>query len=165
VSQENPYTPPSAIVASPETEPELASRWARLGGAILDVFVLALLYIPVMYAAGMFESDNVGKETPTQMIQQSLGILLLFLIINGFLLAKRNQTIGKLLVKTQIVSAASGERLSFGKIYGLRYLFFHLLSIPAPWIGLVDSLFIFRNDKRCLHDLLAGTKVVRKDLA
>jgi uncharacterized RDD family membrane protein YckC len=27
---------------------------------------------------------------------------------------------------------------------------------------LVDFCFIFREDGRCLHDLMAGTKVVRK---
>jgi uncharacterized RDD family membrane protein YckC len=35
-----------------------------------------------------------------------------------------------------------------------------LLSI-IPLYGLVDALFIFREDKRCLHDLIAGTIVVR----
>jgi uncharacterized RDD family membrane protein YckC len=28
-------------------------------------------------------------------------------------------------------------------------------------LGTLDALFVFRRDKRCLHDLIAGTKVVR----
>ncbi len=35
-----------------------------------------------------------------------------------------------------------------------------------PLIGLlfwvVDCCFIFRDDRRCLHDLIAGTRVVKK---
>jgi len=27
-------------------------------------------------------------------------------------------------------------------------------------VGVVDDLLVFRNDRRCLHDLIAGTKVV-----
>jgi uncharacterized RDD family membrane protein YckC len=34
-----------------------------------------------------------------------------------------------------------------------------------PLVGLlfwlVDSCFIFREDQRCLHDLVAGTRVIR----
>jgi uncharacterized RDD family membrane protein YckC len=29
-----------------------------------------------------------------------------------------------------------------------------------PFYSLVDVLFIFRDDRRCIHDLIAGTKVV-----
>jgi uncharacterized RDD family membrane protein YckC len=36
-------------------------------------------------------------------------------------------------------------------------------SIPVVGAAysLVDICFIFRDDRRCLHDLLAGTKVVK----
>jgi uncharacterized RDD family membrane protein YckC len=30
-----------------------------------------------------------------------------------------------------------------------------------PLFGLVDILFIFREDKRCIHDLIAGTRVIQ----
>ncbi|MEA2700447.1 MAG: hypothetical protein QOI66_4718, partial [Myxococcales bacterium] len=33
-----------------------------------------------------------------------------------------------------------------------------------PYLGglyaLVDALFIFRDDRRCIHDLIAGTRVI-----
>jgi uncharacterized RDD family membrane protein YckC len=28
-------------------------------------------------------------------------------------------------------------------------------------LPLLDALFIFRQDRRCIHDLIAGTKVVQ----
>ena len=31
----------------------------------------------------------------------------------------------------------------------------------VPFYALVDVLFIFRNDQRCIHDLIAGTKVIK----
>jgi len=35
-----------------------------------------------------------------------------------------------------------------------------LLLAILPGFMLLDPLFILRRDRRCLHDLIAGTKVV-----
>jgi uncharacterized RDD family membrane protein YckC len=29
------------------------------------------------------------------------------------------------------------------------------------FVGILDALFIFRSDRRCIHDLIAATRVVR----
>jgi len=53
--------------------------------------------------------------------------------------------------------------LDFGKLVGLRYVPVWLAS-SIPFIGgflaLIDILFIFREDRRCVHDMIAGTVVV-----
>jgi uncharacterized RDD family membrane protein YckC len=36
-----------------------------------------------------------------------------------------------------------------------------LLPTVGPFAGLIDVLFIFLKDRRCLHDHIAGTVVVR----
>ena len=48
------------------------------------------------------------------------------------------------------------------------YLLRGLVTSAIEWLTglgilyvLFDSFFIFREDQRCLHDLIAGTKVVR----
>jgi uncharacterized RDD family membrane protein YckC len=33
-------------------------------------------------------------------------------------------------------------------------------SMVVPALTSIDALFIFRRDRRCLHDLVAGTKVI-----
>ena len=88
-----------------------------------------------------------------------------FVALNGYLLATSGQSIGKRIVGTRIVSVHDGKILPFGKVIGLRYLPFWVIA-QVPFIGqvitgLVDPLFIFRGDKRCLHDLVAGTKVIK----
>ena len=54
--------------------------------------------------------------------------------------------------------------MDLGRIICLREGLMALLE-RIPLLGirieLVDVLFIFRNDRRCLHDLLADTRVVR----
>ena len=88
-----------------------------------------------------------------------------FMVINGYLLVMRGQTVGKLMLGIRIVDSATGGKVSAAKVLGLRYIVFYGLQI-IPVLGMrelvsfFDAVFIFRDDRRCLHDLLAGTKVV-----
>lgn len=66
------------------------------------------------------------------------------------------QTLGKRLTGVRVVDAA-GEPIGYGRALG-RY---------AAWLGSAALLFVgflvapARGDRRALHDLLAGTRVVR----
>jgi uncharacterized RDD family membrane protein YckC len=63
----------------------------------------------------------------------------------------------------RVVDAATGRLPVLGRQLGLRYgviWFVSLIPLVGTVVGLVDVLVIFRSDKRCLHDHLAGTKVV-----
>ena len=98
-----------------------------------------------------------GQET------MFLGIgLVAFLILHGYLLYTRGQTIGKVVVKTKIVDL-DGNLPNFGNIFVLRYLILVLVA-QIPVIGniiaIVNALFIFGRERRCLHDYIAGTRVV-----
>jgi len=86
-----------------------------------------------------------------------------FLLLNGYLLAKYGQTVGKKLVGTRIVSHVDERILPLGRVFGLRYLPLSIIAqipVVGGFVGIIDGLFIFRKDKRCIHDLIAGTKVV-----
>lgn len=70
------------------------------------------------------------------------------------------KTVGKLLTFTRIVTCE-------GKVPGvlrgvvLRSWVNAIPSAFIPFYGLIDILFIFGNSRRCLHDFLAGTRVVQ----
>lgn len=93
------------------------------------------------------------------------------------LLISRGQTIGKYVRAIRIVDAKTGESLEWATIIFLRplpflilYIFFILASISGQpqysliplSLVLVDILFIFRKDRRCLHDLIARSKVINR---
>ena len=87
----------------------------------------------------------------------------LFLILNGVFLNNNGQTIGKKIMNIKIVSM---ERNQVGiiKLYTLRYLVFSFVNqIPTvgSLINLVNILFIFGKERRCLHDRIAGTCVIK----
>ena len=142
----------------------LASRWKRLGGALLDALITLAINFPVMFAAGIFAQIVEGKTMTTgQIIFFFFFGLAVFLAVNGYLLARHGQTVGKRIVGTRIVDKDSGQILPLGKVFALRYLPLSIVSQIPVLGGLLcslDPLFIFREDKRCVHDLIAGTKVV-----
>jgi uncharacterized RDD family membrane protein YckC len=66
-------------------------------------------------------------------------------------LIKTGQTLGKKWAGVKVVRL-DGSLASFGNQF-LRGLVFGLL-------GLISIVFIFREDRRCLHDLAGETKVI-----
>jgi uncharacterized RDD family membrane protein YckC len=146
-----------------EAVADLASRWARLGGALIDGLIAMVICVPIMFATGVLQQAFRGQAM--SLGQQAAFFVvgfLVFLILNGYLLLKRGQTIGKVVVKTRIVDL-TGNIPDFGKLLVLRYLVLGLVS-QIPIIGglggLVNALWIFGKERRCLHDYIAGTRVI-----
>jgi uncharacterized RDD family membrane protein YckC len=142
----------------------LAGRGERFGGAILDGLIAALVYIPLLMALGIFQKE-INNE-PIELWMQIFPVIAwwaIFFLLNSYLLVTRGQSIGKLIVKTRIVTLDE-EVPSSSVILGKRYLVPGLISyipIAGQIFGLVNALFIFRKDKRCLHDHIAGTCVIK----
>jgi uncharacterized RDD family membrane protein YckC len=164
MNEENRYAPPKAEVQDADGEGgNLASRGARLGGAIIDAIVSAVVSFPIMYYTGFWQAAMSGDVNIIDQLKLAILGIVVFLVLNGYLLSKRGQTIGKALVGTRIVSVDDGQILPLPKVFGLRYLPINIVA-QIPYIGsllaLINVLFIFRDDRRCVHDLIAGTKVI-----
>lgn len=143
--------------------PDLASRWARLGGFMVDAIVVLLLVIPIHIWTGYWPRMMARQLTPVEIIEVVVFGFLVFLILNASFLKNRGQTIGKIAVGTRIVSAKDNTLLPLWKLIVVRNILVQLASL-IPFIGSlvgpVDWLLIFRTDRRCLHDHLAGSKVI-----
>lgn len=159
------YTPPTAELATPSEERPLASRWLRLWGALIDTVLGTVAMLPVILLVLFqldFERALESQDFVDELIVNLIGWLI-FLVLHGYFLAKRGQTIGKMIVKTRIVDVRHNTILPLWKVISLRYLplgLFTSLPIFGALFGIVNCLFIFRADKRCVHDLIAGTKVI-----
>ena len=167
MNEDNRYAPPRSTVADPgnqDGEEELAGRGVRLGGAIIDGITLGLILWPYLAVSDYWTRAVAGQVEMSDLLQMSLVSLIAFLVLHGYLLHRYGQTIGKRLLGIRIVSAADGQLLPLGKLFGLRYVPIQLAGL-LPVVGnilpLVDALFIFREDRRCLHDFIAGTKVIK----
>ena len=162
------HEPPVApVVTTPagRTAPNL--RWLRLGAAVLDSIITGICVAPglvILAMAGVFSTPD-HPNTPMLITGcAAIGVaFLLILAIQLYLLITRGQTIGKKLLGIKIVCFEDGTNPGFVKVFLLRILVNGLIG-AVPFLGmaysLADILFIFRDDQRCIHDLLAGTKVV-----
>ena len=171
-NQENPYeTPLSELTEKTQDELVLASRWERLGAAIVDTILAFVMVIPFMYLgfASVDEPQYASQyewlfdESLTGAVVTTAYTFVAFLLLHGVLLARYGQTIGKKIVGIKVVDFKTGQLLSFNRIVGLRYLPLWIAqSIPIGGgiLWLINALFIFAADKRCIHDHIAGTKVV-----
>ena len=101
-------------------------------------------------------------DSPMLFVEFLIGIGV-YVAVNTYLLATRGQSVGKYLLKIQIVDYYSEEipKLRFSLVLREGIMnFLSLFGFLGALIALVDALFIFATDKRCLHDYWAFTKVV-----
>ncbi len=168
MDDQNPYRAPEALIADLSGDSELADLGQRLAAALLDVALLLCIMLPAMYFGGYFDAvmDAVrtGEKSPFTMILMWSGIgILVFVLVQGFPLNATGQTWGKRILGIKIVDL-HGRKPSFARLLAMRYLSVNVVSL-IPILGsilpLINVLMVFRKDRRCGHDLIAGTQVVK----
>jgi len=173
-----PLSAPPMIEGSPAvTTTVLASRWRRLAAAFIDGLLVWLSCIPTMAAVmhvlmGKVDQIESGQFTAQDMfplmiahIGGSAPFLVALVVVQAVLLILRGQSIGKLLLGIRIVRFSTEAPADFLHVYIIRSLVpFLLARIPVLgfFFWITDICFVFREDHRCLHDLMADTKVVNK---
>ena len=163
----NPYAAPSQFGGPDRSGPlRLADLGKRFLGALIDGLAGLVLvgpgYVMLLVGGATAENDQPGLLFFVGALAMLVGGLII-LAAQIYLLATRSQTIGKFVMKTQIVDFQSGERADLVHALLIRLIGNGLIS-AIPCVGaiysIVDICFIFREDRRCIHDLLAKTVVV-----
>ncbi len=143
-------------------EERLAGRGRRLVATLIDMLLVPALTVLLIMITGVVEHAEDYRNA-IWLLNVFLLAVLSYLILNGYWLFTRGQTVGKRLMGIAIV-ASSGERAAFWKLVCIRALFFPLLFVVISpvlaWMPLIDQLFVFGKKRRCVHDLAAGTSVV-----
>ncbi|MEI2453262.1 RDD family protein [Lysobacter firmicutimachus] len=159
---QNPYAAPSALPVAGEDYSVRADRGTRLIARLIDGALYMVCMAPVFVAVAV--DPNSEQPSPLQLGIMSLGLLfaLALFAYNLVLLAQSGQTLGKRWLKIKIVRL-DGSPASLGRILGLRMIVIGLIeSVPClgALFSLANALWIFGDESRCLHDLLADTKVI-----
>jgi uncharacterized RDD family membrane protein YckC len=170
MTEENPYTAPSTdpIVAPPVTgQLQLATPSDRFLGAFIDGLIGLVIAAPfwgLLFLVGVIHRmEDMGNLGFVYTLLFTIFYFIAFMAIQWKFLKSTGQSIGKKVAKTRIVTM-DGKKPFIGDLVGKRYAFVSLISV-VPVVGgilsLVDALMVFKSDRRCLHDLVAGTQVVK----
>ena len=166
----NPYAAPQANVISPsmKSSMELASLGQRLGASMLDGLVGGLVVgVPYFFAivnmTGNKGNSDLSPAATGGFIVAGIAFLGL-MIYNLVLLSTKGQTLGKKWLDIRIVTHPDCQNAGFVKAVLLRGFVNGIIG-AIPLLGLLYSItdicFIFREDRRCIHDLIGGTQVVK----
>lgn len=149
---------------------QFAARWQRLLATMIDGVLVPSLTIFLVMVAGVVE--DAEDFTDRWWILHVLGLAVFsYLLLNGYLLWRHGQTIGKKVLGIAIYAAGQTQSevrqpAPLWRLICIRALFFPLLFIAiVPWFAppaLLDQLFIFGKRRRCLHDYVSGTVVLKK---
>jgi len=170
----NPYAPPAADLAPPAPSADpgaLASRESRLGASLLDlalVLAASVAMVGIIALSGDLSREPVGDGSVNPLeFASSIGLgflpLAALLLFQAYRLSTTGQSLGKKWVGIRVVRLDGGP-VNFVNAVLLRSMIpgvFGWFPLFGGLFSLVDVLFIFREDRRCLHDLMATTKVVR----
>lgn len=163
----NPYQSPAAVSAPAMrfgatrhyvgVDPRTANRWKRFVGAWIDVlFQFAVGVAPAFVLFLMNGSDEDAAETAELVVLY--GMIAGFLV-NGVLTGVYGKSIGKFVLRMTVVRIDNEEVPGFVKGALVRTFLPALLS-QIPFFAFADAVSIFSQQRRCLHDLMAGTKVL-----
>ncbi len=168
----NPYAAPTAQVqpsAAEQFDDELvvAGRLPRLLASLIDSAIWMAISTPAIIGLLRFKpARGIGELGGSLVLLTTVGYLALF-VYTLILLSREGQTLGKRFIGIRIVRA-NGERAGLGRLFWLRYVApgFIVGVMSSIWtllgsiLSLANVLWIFGEQRRCLHDYLADTIVV-----
>lgn len=133
---------------------------SRIFASLIDLSIgmLALLL------AKLTLSLSFGNALSILGVFVSVAIVLGVIVYQAVSLSSIGQTVGKRVMRLRVITFCDASNPGFVKAVLMRW-WLPSLIYPIPYLGwafwLADGLFMFKKDRRCLHDLMAGTMVVQ----
>jgi uncharacterized RDD family membrane protein YckC len=170
----NLYAPPKSEVkdVGGDEALALASRSARLGAVMLDSLLGFIWFTPAYVSNWATIARQAHGNALAAWVNLArtggwfyVGVLgaLVVLAIDLILLARNGQTIGKKLLGIKVVRV-NGSAVSLFRVFFVRYVcntFLTLIPLFGSLYSLVDSLMIFGESRRTVHDRIADTIVIK----
>lgn len=166
----------SFAVPPPIMGPVIASPWERLAARMIDQAVLSgvlsILLVPLwlITVLPMMSADRPTLrpgETPEMpsgffvlVIAMVVGTVVMSTAYEAILTGKWGATLGKRVMRLRVVRVADGTPASWKRMVGRTGATTGLALVPC--VSWLNPLWIFfSEEKRAIHDFVAGTMVVK----
>lgn len=166
--QNNPYAPPVDTLNEPvrfgQDDMQIsAERGTRFLARLIDGLISMAVVIPVILITMSLKYITMRDMQNSLLIGGvAFAAALPVSIVQWSMIARSGQSIGKRVMKIRIVRM-DGSPVGFGNGVVLRDWITQAISM-VPYLGgiinLIGILMIFGEERRCLHDRIAGTKVI-----
>ena len=150
---ENAKAAPHAIRAFQHGPP--GGFWARVAAYIIDGIVLTVLGIAVYPLTG--ESPLRCFDTDSSLVFADVLVIVIQLLYTPILISLWSTTIGKRALNLYVLRS-DGSRCGFWQAFGRTLA----STLSALLFGIGFLMVALRQDKRALHDLIAGTAVIQR---
>jgi uncharacterized RDD family membrane protein YckC len=165
----------SAAPSSTVVEDGLAGRGERMLARLIDGVLNLAVFLPglIMIAlaaikAGLSPGGDFSSLATVAGVSAGLMAMAIpgsiLCVVQLWMLTTRGQTIGKRVMGIRIVTFDTEENPGFVRVVLLREIAPSVIGL-TPYVGLLFTVtnysFIFRGDRRCIHDLIAQTKVIK----
>jgi len=139
----------------------LASIGRRFAAMWIDRMIFTLSGIALIVTGAIITKggDDDSAVFVALMISGVAVIFIGYIIYEGLMLSRRGQTLGKIALKIKVVRP-DGSPITTGQAWGrsvLRGIMIHVLAL----LNYIPALAT--KEKTCIHDLVAGTRVVNID--
>jgi uncharacterized RDD family membrane protein YckC len=142
--------------------PSLAERGDRFVAHLVDNLIIFAPYIAAVVLGGILSAIIKDKDGVAMGAFSCMGALgtLGMAGYQLYLVSQTGQTIGKRMKGIRVVRM-DGSIASLGRILLLRNFLPGCIGSLCGLFSLTDALFIFGDERRCLHDMIADTKVIK----
>jgi uncharacterized RDD family membrane protein YckC len=165
--------PPAAVPAEPaavRAAPVHGGFWRRFWGHLIDRFILGVVFTPVGFIVltPVLATQSLGwtdTDLPAEAIVAFMGAVLMVALL-AFLgtwfyyallqSSSRQATLGQLALGLRVTDL-EGRRVSFARASGRHFA----IVLTGLTFGIGYLMVVFTTRKQTLHDLVAGTLVVR----
>lgn len=159
----NPYAAPKTGKFTDRDEEsesiEYASFFTRFAAAFLDGIITNILSLAIGFTSGLIlVAANIDPTEPAiQALFNIIGVLVVWFYCAGFNSSSYQATPGKMAVGIKVTDI-NGRRIGFGRASG-RFI----AKLPSALLLMIGYLMQpFTQKKQALHDIMAGTIVIKK---
>lgn len=156
---------PAVVAPAVAAAPRYAGFWLRFGAIIIDAILLEFVIIPISMmlgfviglAGGAGGADQAAVQIVAAVLGGLFGLVAYWLYFALFESSAKQSTLGKRVVGVYVTDLA-GRRISFARATGRHFA--KLISSATLLIGYIMAGFT--EKKQALHDMIAGTLVMRR---